>query len=132
MHDLKILVTGLTGQVARPVAPDLAQRNEVWGIARFSKPELREQLEAGGVRCETLDLEQGDFSSLPTDFDVVRAVPFEGECPVNFDGQEVIYEFGAPSGVERIASCETAIDPDHPLFAGVAAALSSVGAAAPS
>lgn len=67
-----------------------------------------------------------------TDFDVVRAVPFEGECPVNFDGQEVIYEFGAPTGVERIASCETQIDPDHPLFAGVAAALSSVGAAPPS
>lgn len=67
-----------------------------------------------------------------TDFDVVRAVSFEGECPVNVDGQEVIYEFGAPSGVERIASCETRIDPDHPLFAGVAAALSSVGAAPPS
>ena len=30
-----------------------------------------------------------------------------------------IYEFGAPSGVERIASCETEIDPRHPLFAAV-------------
>lgn len=71
MQDQKILVTGLTGQVARPIALDLAKRNEVWGIARFSKPELREQLEAGGVRCETVDLEEGDFSALPTDFDVV-------------------------------------------------------------
>lgn len=71
MQDLKILVTGLTGQVARPVALDLAKRNEVWGIARFSQPALRDQLEAGGVRCETVDLEQGDFSALPADFDVV-------------------------------------------------------------
>lgn len=71
MENLKILVTGLTGQVARPVALDLAKRNEVWGIARFSQPALREQLEAGGVRCETVDLEEGDFSALPTDFDVV-------------------------------------------------------------
>ena len=61
-----------------------------------------------------------------TDFDVVRAVPFQGECPVNFDGQEQIYEFGAPGGVERIASCETAIDPDHPVFAAIEAAMGSV------
>jgi hypothetical protein len=61
-----------------------------------------------------------------TDFATLRAVPFEGECPVNFDGQEIIYEFAAPTGVERIASCETAIDPDHPLFLAVDAALQAV------
>ncbi len=71
MRDLKILVTGLTGQVARPIALDLAKENEVWGLARFSDPARREQLEAGGVRCETIDLEAGDFSALPQDFDVV-------------------------------------------------------------
>jgi hypothetical protein len=61
-----------------------------------------------------------------TDFATLRAVPFEGECPVNFDGQEIIYEFAAPTGVERIASCETAIDRDHPLFLAVEAALAAV------
>ncbi|HKA14461.1 MAG TPA: NAD(P)-dependent oxidoreductase [Myxococcota bacterium] len=71
LRDHKILVTGLTGQVARPIALDLAPRNEVWGIARFSNPALRTELEAGGVRCETFDLEAGDFSALPADFDVV-------------------------------------------------------------
>ena len=60
------------------------------------------------------------------DFDVIRARPFTGECPVNFDGQEQIYEFGAPGGVERIATCETEIDPDHPLFLSVTKALQSV------
>lgn len=61
-----------------------------------------------------------------TDFAALRAVPFQGECPVNFDGQEVVYEFGAPGGVQRIASCETAIDPDHPVFAAIDAAMGSV------
>lgn len=61
-----------------------------------------------------------------TDFDVIRAVPFTGECPVNYDGQESIYEFHAPGGVERVASCETAIDTAHPVFAAVNAALVAV------
>ena len=60
-----------------------------------------------------------------TDFATIRAVAFDGECPVNFDGQEFIYEFGAPGGVERIASCEFVVDPAHPLFAAVDAALTA-------
>jgi hypothetical protein len=67
-----------------------------------------------------------DAAIKTTDFKVVRAVPFEGECPVNFDGQEWVYEFGAPGGVERIASCETAVDPAHPVFAALDAALVAV------
>ena len=63
-----------------------------------------------------------------TDFALLRARPFTGECPVNFDGQELIYEFGAPGGVERIASCETEIDPDHPLFLALQQALAAGGA----
>jgi hypothetical protein len=61
-----------------------------------------------------------------TDFDVVRARPFTGECPVNFDGQETIFEFGAPGGIQRIATCETDVDPNHPLFMAVTAAIFSV------
>lgn len=68
-----------------------------------------------------------DAAIKTTDFEAVRAVPFTGECPVNFDGQEWIYEFGAPGGLERIASCETEIDPANPAFAAVTAALQSVG-----
>lgn len=61
-----------------------------------------------------------------TDFDVIRAKPFTGECPVAFDGQETIFEFGAPAGSQRIATCETEIDPTHPLFLATTAALASV------
>ena len=57
------------------------------------------------------------------DFGAIRARPFTGECPVNFDGQEVIYTFSAPSGEQRLASCEIEIDPEHPLFFAVDAVL---------
>lgn len=67
----KILVTGPTGQVALPVARSLAERNEVWGAARFSDPAARERLEAAGVRCVTVDMAAADFSELPHDFTVV-------------------------------------------------------------
>lgn len=69
-----------------------------------------------------------DAAILATDFDAIRSRPFSGECPVNFDGQEVIYEFGAPGGVQRVASCETEIDPNLPVFVAVTAALEAVRA----
>ena len=80
----------------------------------------------GHVPPETLAALDGMIRA--TDFAVIRARPFTGECPVNFDGQEVIYEFGAPTGVERVASCETEIDPDHPVFKALEAALAAGGA----
>ena len=67
-----------------------------------------------------------DAAIKTANFDAIRAVQFDAECPVNVDGQEFIYEFGAPGGVERVASCETRIDPAHPLFAAVTAALIAV------
>jgi hypothetical protein len=67
-----------------------------------------------------------DAAIKTTDFDVIRARPFTGECPVNFDGQEQIFEFGAPGGVERIATCETEVDMEHPLFLATTVALQSV------
>jgi hypothetical protein len=67
-----------------------------------------------------------DAAVRTTDFAAIRARPFTGECPVNFDGQETIYEFGAPGGPQRIATCETDVDPNHPLFRAVTAAIFSV------
>lgn len=67
-----------------------------------------------------------DVSVKAADFGAIRSRPFTGECPVAFDGQEIVYEFGAPTGVERVASCETEIDPDQPVFAAVTAALRAV------
>jgi hypothetical protein len=64
-----------------------------------------------------------DSAVRTTDYTHLKSKPFTGECPVNFDGQEIIYEFGAPSGVQRIASCEVEIDATHPLILAVTQAL---------
>jgi nucleoside-diphosphate-sugar epimerase len=45
--------------------------NEVHGLARFSKPADREQMEALGVRCHAVDLASDSLDSLPEDFAVV-------------------------------------------------------------
>jgi hypothetical protein len=73
------------------------------------------------------DLLAGLHGAIKTaNYDAIRAVPFTGECPTAFDGQEWVYEFGGPRGVERIASCETEIDPASPVFAATTAALVAV------
>ena len=67
----KILVTGPAGQIAAPLCAHLATDNEVWGIARFSVPGSREEVEAMGVTTRVVDLATGDFSEVPTDFTYV-------------------------------------------------------------
>jgi len=85
----KILVTGPTSQVALPVACALAKNNEVWGVARFSEPDKRAQLEAAGVHCVAADIGSGDFSALPEDFDyvlnfaVARGTDFDSDITLN-------------------------------------------------
>lgn len=59
-----------------------------------------------------------------TDYGAIRARPFRGTCPTVYDGQELILEFHAPDGVQRIASCEVEIDWDQPLFVATVAAIS--------
>lgn len=80
----KILITGPGGRIAFPLTRHLAQHNEVWGIARFSDPAQRAEVEALGVRTLRVDLEQPDFSELPRDFTklVHIAVAFE---PTDYD-----------------------------------------------
>ena len=64
-----------------------------------------------------------DAAISAADFEEIRSHPFSGECPTAYDGQEIVFEFGAPGGVERIATCEVAVDFGSPLFAAVATAL---------
>ena len=71
MRGSKILITGPTGQLATPIARALAADNEVWGIARFTNPAARENLEKAGIRCLTVNLAASDFAGLPADFDYV-------------------------------------------------------------
>ena len=64
-----------------------------------------------------------DAAIRTTDYTILRGRPFTGECPTAFDGQELVFEFGAPGGTQRIASCEVDIDFGHPLFVAVSTAL---------
>ncbi len=66
-----ILITGPTGQVALPITRALARENTVIGLARFTDAAERERLEVDGVRCIPVNLADGDFSSVPTEVDVV-------------------------------------------------------------
>ncbi|MSQ25780.1 MAG: NAD(P)-dependent oxidoreductase [Dehalococcoidia bacterium] len=67
----KILVTGVTGRFARPIALALAPHNQVWGLARFTDPASRLSLESAGVRCIPLDLADPSLDPLPRDFSYV-------------------------------------------------------------
>lgn len=71
LNDAKILIAGVTGKVARPVAEALSTSNEVWGVARFSDEHARTALEAIGVRCTAVDMVSDSFDQLPDDFDYV-------------------------------------------------------------
>jgi hypothetical protein len=64
-----------------------------------------------------------DAAIRTTDFSALKSHPFTGLCPTAFDGQEIIFEFSAPSGVQRISTCEVDVDFGLPLFVAVSAAL---------
>jgi nucleoside-diphosphate-sugar epimerase len=98
----KILVTGVTGGVARPIAEYLARNNEVWGAARFldkndparSGREIRvcdlagrDAIEAAGIRTCQIDLSSGDLTGLPDDFTYVIHGAFARipNCPEQFE-----------------------------------------------
>lgn len=64
----KILITGATGQVARPIAEKLAEDHEVWALGRFSAPDVEDALKAKGIRTFRWDLDGGSLDGLPDDF----------------------------------------------------------------
>jgi hypothetical protein len=64
-----------------------------------------------------------DAAIRTTDFAVLKSHPFTGECPIAFDGQEFIFEFGAPGGTQRVATCEVDVDYGSPLFIAVGGAI---------
>ncbi len=61
----RVLVTGATGQVARPIAEGLNAENEVWAAARFSDADARAELEAQGIATTPFTLGDPDLGHLP-------------------------------------------------------------------
>ncbi|HWB66610.1 MAG TPA: NAD(P)-dependent oxidoreductase [Mycobacteriales bacterium] len=88
MSGARILVTGVTSEVAKPVALALAKDNEVTGAARFRDPAARQPLHEGGVKTAHLDLVRGAVDDLPEKVDYVLhfAVVKSGKWAVDLDG----------------------------------------------
>ena len=89
----KILVTGVTGWVAGPLAKSLAaQGNDVYGAARFRDSAARAPLEAAGITPVAVDLAKGQFDEVPGDLDLVlhfavaKADNFDWAFQVNAEG----------------------------------------------
>ncbi len=64
----KILITGASGTVARPVAEALAANNEVWCLGRFGDPQVRAALLAKGIKLFQWDLGLSSLDGLPGGF----------------------------------------------------------------
>jgi len=99
MHDpveiagSKILITGPTGQVAEPVVEAWAALADVYVLARFSKSEDVQRMEALGATCLKADLAEPDgLSDVPSDFDyvlnfaVVKTGDFDYDLAANGEG----------------------------------------------
>lgn len=71
MMGKRILMTGMTGQLGSSLAMGLAPDNELWGLARFSRPGSREEVEELGVRPLRCDYTTNNFGEIPDDFDFV-------------------------------------------------------------
>ena len=71
MRGKKILVTGAPGQVGSALSLELCRDNDVYGLARFSDPGMREKLERAGVSIIRKDVYRESLDDLPDDFDYV-------------------------------------------------------------
>lgn len=65
LQNQKILVTGATGQVARPIAEALVKNNQVWAAARFSDPKAKQELEAQGIKTVSFTMGDEDLAYMP-------------------------------------------------------------------
>jgi nucleoside-diphosphate-sugar epimerase len=61
----RVLVTGATGQVARPIVEQLNASNEVWAAARFTDPAAKADLEAQGISTSVFQLGDPNLDHLP-------------------------------------------------------------------
>lgn len=71
LEDLKILVTGASGAVARPLVRHLAEANDVHALARLRTADEEQSVRESGATPVPFDLATSSFADLDADFDVV-------------------------------------------------------------
>jgi nucleoside-diphosphate-sugar epimerase len=107
----RIVVTGVTGQVAESVAVGLvAAGAEVVGVARFGDPAARDRLEANGVQCVRGDLASADFAAVPVgadallNFAVVKSGRWDLDLRANAEGTGLLMAHVRPARVLHCSS----------------------------
>lgn len=108
----RILVTGVTGQVAGPLARNLvAAGNTVFGTSRFTDAAVREKVAADGVTPVTIDLERAEFDEIPDDLDYVinmavsKSNDFDRDLAANAEGVAFLVE--RSKGVRAFFHCSS-------------------------
>jgi nucleoside-diphosphate-sugar epimerase len=121
----KILITGPSGRIAFGLAQMLAGANEVWGISRFIDRASRDEVEALGVTTRALDIGDGDFGDLPSDFSYLLHIAadfgndYERALRVNGDGTGLVLAHCRNAKAALVMSTLTVYkphpDPWHPF-----------------
>jgi nucleoside-diphosphate-sugar epimerase len=121
----KILITGPSGRIAFGLAKTLAGANEVWGISRFSDPAARDEVEALNVTTRALDIGDGDFGDLPSDFTYLLHIAadfgndYERALRVNGEGTGLVLAHCRNAKAALVMSTLTVYkphpDPWHPF-----------------
>jgi len=110
LHDTKVLMTGATGMVGRPIAMELARTNEVWALGRFGDARVRAGLEDAGVRTLQADLTDTDLPALPEvdfvlNFAVSRTNDWGVDLDANVDGLGAL--MNACRNAKAVLHCST-------------------------
>ena len=113
----KILVTGVTGNVAAPIARYLAKNNQVWGAARFASPESRAQVEQNNITPCVLDLETGDVSQLPKEVDYVLHFAFMRGTLEDFDRAMLVNGEGVGLVLQHCSPEAALVISSHAIYA---------------
>ncbi len=108
----RILLTGVTGQVAGPLSRRLvADGNTVFGTSRFASADSRAAVEADGVIPVAIDLETADLDEVPEDLDYVihmavsKETDFDRALAANAEGVAFLIEKVA--GVKAFFHCSS-------------------------
>jgi UDP-glucuronate 4-epimerase len=105
INGARILVTGVTGQVARPLARSLvAVGNTVYGSSRFSDPQARSAVEAEGIVPVKIDLERPELDEVPGDLDYVIHMAVSKDT--DFDVALAANAEGTAFLIERVAGAK--------------------------
>ena len=105
----RILVTGPAGQIAFPLAARLAEKNEVWGIARFSNQETRARCDEAGIQTRAVDLAEPDWQDLPERVDYLLHLAAVIEPGLDFDRSIRINAEGTGRVMSRFRDAEACL-----------------------